>query len=121
MWRRCQPRGEDFFDPGAKYHVPGNVPYMRYFLAHVLQFQFHKGLSETSGCKDTVHRCSIYGNPEAGKRLNEALQMGQSRPWPEALEKLTGSRQMDGNAVRAYFAPLEEWLKKQNEGHPVGW
>ena len=114
-------RGEEFFDPGAKYHVPGNVPYMRYFLAHVLQFQFHKGLSETAGCKDTVHRCSIYDSKEAGKRLNEALQMGASKPWPDALEKLTGARQMDGNAVRAYFAPLEEWLKKQNEGHPVGW
>ncbi|MBN9657745.1 MAG: M2 family metallopeptidase [Acidobacteria bacterium] len=114
-------RGEEFFDPGAKYHVPGNVPYTRYFLAHILQFQFHKALSETAGCKDPVNRCSIYGNKEAGKRLADGLELGISKPWPDALEKLTGSRQMDGNAVRAYFAPLEKWLIEQNKGKPVGW
>jgi len=114
-------RGEEFFDAGAKYHVPANVPYTRYFLAHILQFQFHKALSETAGCKDPVNRCSIYGNKEAGKRLNEGLQMGLSKPWPDALEKMAGTRQIDGNAVRAYFAPLEAWLRKQNEGKPVGW
>lgn len=114
-------RGEEFFDPGAKYHVPGNVPYTRYFLAHILQFQFHKALSETAGCKDPVNRCSIYGNKEAGKRLADGLALGISKPWPDALEKLTGSRQMDGNAVRAYFAPLEKWLIEQNKGKPVGW
>jgi len=114
-------RGEEFFDAGAKYHVPANVPYTRYFLAHIPQFQFHKALSETAGCKDPVNRCSIYGNKEAGKRLNEGLQMGLSKPWPDALEKMAGTRQIDGNAVRAYFAPLEAWLRKQNEGKPVGW
>lgn len=114
-------RGEEFFDPGAKYHVPGNVPYTRYFLAHILQFQFHKALSETAGCKDPVNRCSIYGNKEAGKRLAKGLELGISKPWPDALEKLTGTRQMDGNAVRAYFAPLEKWLIEQNKGKPVGW
>jgi len=114
-------RGEEFFDAGAKYHVPANVPYTRYFLAHVLQFQFHKALAETAGCKDPVHRCSIYDNKDAGKRLNEALAMGVSKPWPDALEKLAGTRKIDGTAVRAYFAPLEEWLRKQNEGKPVGW
>lgn len=114
-------RPENAFDPGAKYHVPGNVPYTRYFLAHLLQFQFHKGLAEAAGCKDALHRCSIYGNRDAGARLKSALEMGLSRPWPEALEKLTGSRQMDASAIRAYFAPLESWLQKQNEGKPVGW
>ncbi|WP_321472609.1 M2 family metallopeptidase [uncultured Paludibaculum sp.] len=114
-------RGEEFFDAGAKYHVPANVPYTRYFLAHILQFQFHKALSETSGCKDPVNRCSIYGNKDAGKRLAEGLELGISKPWPDALEKLTGTRQMDGNAVRAYFAPLEKWLIEQNKGKPVGW
>lgn len=115
------PRGEEYFDAGAKYHVAGNVPYTRYFLAHILQFQFHKALSETAGCTGPVNRCSIYGNQEAGKRLNDALALGISRPWPDALEKLTGKRQMDGNAVRAYFAPLEKWLIEQNQGKPVGW
>lgn len=115
------PRGEQFFDPGAKYHVPANVPYTRYFLAHILQFQFHKALSEMAGCKDPVHRCSIYENKEAGKRLMDTLEMGQSRPWQDALEKLAGTRQMDGSAVRAYFKPLENWLIQQNQGKPVGW
>lgn len=115
------PRGEEYFDAGAKYHVPANVPYTRYFLAHILQFQFHKALSETAGCKDPVNRCSIYDNKAAGKRLNDALALGISRPWPDALEKLAGTRQIDGNAVRAYFAPLEKWLIEQNQGKPVGW
>lgn len=114
-------RGEDFFDPGAKYHVPANVPYTRYFLAHILQFQFHKALSDAAGCQGPVHRCSIYDNKEAGRRLKEMLEMGASRPWQEALEKITGARQMDAAAIRAYFKPLEDWLAEQNKGKPVGW
>ncbi|MBL0155857.1 MAG: M2 family metallopeptidase [Bryobacterales bacterium] len=114
-------RGEDLFDAGAKYHVPANVPYTRYFLAHVLQFQFHKALSETAGCKDPINRCSIYQSKEAGKRLSDALALGVSKPWPDALEKLAGTRQIDGGAVRAYFEPLEKWLVEQNKGKPVGW
>ena len=114
-------RSEDDFDPGAKYHVPANVPYTRYFLAHLLQFQFHKALAESAGCKDPVHRCSIYGSKEAGARLKAALELGVSRPWPDALEKLAGTRQNDGTALRAYFAPLEKWLDQQNAGKPVGW
>ncbi|GIU75248.1 MAG: angiotensin-converting enzyme [Bryobacteraceae bacterium] len=114
-------RGEEFFDPGAKYHVAASVPYMRYFLAHILQFQFHKALSEAAGCTGPVHRCSIYGNKEAGQRLKAMLEMGASRPWQEALEKITGTRQMDATAIRAYFRPLEDWLAEQNRGKPVGW
>ncbi|MGQ9919034.1 MAG: M2 family metallopeptidase, partial [Bryobacteraceae bacterium] len=114
-------RGEEFFDPGAKYHVPANVPYTRYFLAHILQFQFHKALSDAAGCTGPVHRCSIYGSKEAGRRLKEMLEMGASRPWQEALERITGTRQMDASAIRAYFKPLEDWLIEQNKGRPVGW
>lgn len=114
-------RGEDYFDAGAKYHVPANVPYTRYFLAHLLQFQFHKALSEAAGCTAPVHRCSIYDNKEAGRRLKEMLEMGASRPWQEALEKITGTRQMDASAIRAYFKPLEDWLIEQNKGKPTGW
>ena len=114
-------RTEEDFDPGAKYHVPANVPYTRYFLAHILQFQFHRALARAAGCEGPLHRCSIYDNKEAGKRLIAMLEMGKSRPWPEALEALTGSREMDATAILDYFAPLKEWLDKQNEGQPVGW
>jgi peptidyl-dipeptidase A len=114
-------RGEELFDAGAKYHVPANVPYTRYFLAHILQFQFHKALSDAAGCTAPVHRCSIYDNKEAGRRLKEMLEMGASRPWQEALEKITGTRQMDASAIRAYFKPLEDWLIEQNKGKPTGW
>lgn len=114
-------RGEEYFDAGAKYHVPANVPYTRYFLAHILQFQFHKALSDAAGCTGPVHRCSIYGNKDAGRRLKEMLEMGASRPWQEALEKITGARQMDATAIRAYFKPLEDWLIEQNKGKPTGW
>ena len=115
------PRSEEDFDPGAKYHVAANVPYTRYFLADILQFQFHRALAKTAGCTEPLNRCSIYDNQEAGARLAKMLEMGQSRPWPDALEVMTGQRQMDATAIRDYFAPLEKWLEEQNQGKPVGW
>jgi len=114
-------RGEDNFDPGAKYHVPANTPYTRYFLAAILQFQFHRSLCEIAGVEGPLHRCSIYGNQEAGKRLIEMLEMGSSKPWPEALEALTGRPDMDATAILDYFAPLMEWLEEQNRGRECGW
>ncbi|UAL41611.1 M2 family metallopeptidase [Shewanella inventionis] len=116
-------RTEANFDPGAKYHVPGNVPYTRYFLAHVLQFQFHKALCDIAGDTGPVHRCSIYGNKEAGAKLNEMLEMGASQPWPEALNVVTGTKQMDAKAVLDYFAPLQVWLDEQNTeaNRQCGW
>jgi peptidyl-dipeptidase A len=114
-------RTEADFDPGAKYHVAANVPYTRYFLADILQFQFHRALSQTAGCTGPLNRCSIFGNKAAGAKLNAMLEMGQSRPWQEALEKIAGTRQMDASAIRDYFAPLQKWLDEQNKGKPVGW
>lgn len=114
-------RTEQDFDPGAKYHVAADVPYSRYFLADILQFQFHRALAQIAGCKGPLHRCSIYGNQEAGTRLNAMLSMGQSRPWPDALRALTGQREMDASAILDYFAPLQKWLDEQNAGKPVGW
>jgi len=114
-------RGEEFFDPGAKYHVPGNVPYTRYFLADILQFQFHRALAQTAGCTSLLHRCSIYESAAAGKKLNDMLSMGLSRPWPEALEKIAGTKQMDATAILDYFKPLDAWLDEQIKGKPVGW
>jgi peptidyl-dipeptidase A len=115
------PRGEEFFDPGAKYHVPANTPYTRYFLAGILQFQFHRALAKEAGCTGPLHRCSIYGSKEAGKKLEAMLKMGASRPWPEALEVLTGQREMDASAMADYFAPLKKWLDEQHTGKAVGW
>jgi len=114
-------RGEEFFDPAAKYHVPDNTPYMRYFLARILQFQFHRALSKAAGCTAPLHRCSIFESREAGQRLNAMLAMGMSKPWPDALEALTGSRQMDATAILDYFAPLSTWLDQQLAGKPAGW
>ena len=114
-------RAETDFDPGAKYHVAANVPYMRYFLADILQFQFHRALAQAAGCTGPLNRCSVYGNKEAGARLSAMLEMGESRPWQEALEKIAGSREMDASAIRDYFAPLQKWLDEQNRGKPIGW
>lgn len=114
-------RGEEFFDPGAKYHVPDNTPYARYFLADILQFQFHRALSKAAGCTTALHRCSIYESRAAGDRLNAMLTMGMSKPWPEALEAMTGSKEMDASAIIDYFAPLKTWLDEQLKGAPVGW
>lgn len=114
-------RSEADFDPGAKYHIPAGVPYSRYFLAHVLQFQMHRALAKTAGCTDPIHTCSIYGNEEAGAKLIRMLEMGQRQPWPDALEALTGQREMDATAVLDYFAPLQKWLDEQTKGQPKGW
>jgi peptidyl-dipeptidase A len=114
-------RGEEFFDPGAKYHVPDNTPYTRYFLAHILQFQFHRAMAKTAGCTAPLHRCSVYESRDVGKGLQAMLSMGLSKPWPEALQALAGSREMDASAILDYFAPLQKWLEEQTKGQPIGW
>jgi len=114
-------RTEQDFDPGAKYHVPANVPYVRYFLARVLQFQFHRGLCREAGYAGPLDQCSVYNNKQAGEKLKAMLELGQSRPWPEALKALTGEERIDGNALVEYFAPLKKWLDEQNRGRKVGW
>ncbi len=114
-------RSEADFDPGAKYHVPANVPYTRYFLARILQFQFYRALCQASGYTGPLNRCTFYGSKEAGAKFNKMLAMGQSKPWPDALDVLTGQRQIDGGALLEYFAPLQKWLDEQNKGQKVGW
>lgn len=119
-------RTEMDFDPGAKYHVPANVPYMRYFLADILQFQFHRALAKEAGCpaagsNTPLHRCSIYESKAAGDKLNKMLEMGTSKPWQDALQEIAGTREMDATAILDYFAPLKTWLDEQNKGKPVGW
>jgi peptidyl-dipeptidase A len=114
-------RTEEDFDPGAKYHIPGNTPYTRYFLSFILQFQFHKALCDAAGFKGPLHECSIFNSKEAGRRYGEMLALGASQPWPDTLEKLTGGRQMDASAIIDYFKPLEEWLAAQNKNQKCGW
>jgi peptidyl-dipeptidase A len=114
-------RTEEDFDPGAKYHIPANTPYTRYFLSFILQFQFHKALCEATGHTGPLHECSIYGNTEAGKRFGAMLAAGASEPWQDTMEKLTGTREMDASAIIDYFAPLMAWLKEQNAGQKCGW
>jgi peptidyl-dipeptidase A len=116
-------RSEADFDPGAKYHIPANVPYARYFLADILEFQFHRALCRAAGYTGPLHRCSIFNNKVAGAKLQKMLAMGKSRPWPEALEAISGERQMDATAILDYFAPLKQWLDEQNKknGTKIGW
>jgi peptidyl-dipeptidase A len=114
-------RTETDFDPGAKYHIPANTPYTRYFLSTILQFQFHRALCEAAGHEGPLNRCTIYGSEEAGRRLRAMLELGKSRPWQDALEAVTGSREMDATAIIDYFAPLMRWLEAQNEGRACGW
>ena len=115
------PRTEQDFDPGAKYHVPANTPYMRYFLAHILQFQFQRSLCEAAGFNGPLNDCSVYGNQQAGEKFWAMLGKGGSQPWPQTLKELTGSEEMDASAIIDYFAPLNSWLEKQNAGKDCGW
>jgi peptidyl-dipeptidase A len=114
-------RPADAFDPGAKYHVAAVVPYTRYFLARLLQFQFYEAACKQAGWKGPLHRCSFYGNKKVGEKLNAMLSMGASKPWPDALQAFTGSREMSGKPMLRYFAPLSAWLEKQNKGKTCGW
>lgn len=114
-------RDETMFDPGAKYHIANNVPYLRYFLAHVLQFQFYEAACQQAGWDGPLHRCTVYGNEEVGARFNAMMEMGRSRPWPDALEAFTGTRQMDGGSMVRYFQPLMSYLQEQNRGQTCGW
>jgi len=114
-------RTEADFDPGAKYHIPGNTPYTRYFLSFIVQFQFQKALCEAAGYKGPLSECSIFGNEEAGRRFGAMLAKGASQPWQDTLYELTGTRQMDGSAIIEYFEPLQGWLKQQNKGKTCGW
>ena len=119
QYQGITPQGErpaNAFDPGAKYHIPANVPYTRYFLARILQFQFFEAACKEAGWTGPLHRCSFYGNEAVGTRLNAMLEMGASRPWPDALEAFTGSREMSGRAMVEYFRPLMTWLQEQNRG-----
>jgi peptidyl-dipeptidase A len=114
-------RPADAFDPGAKYHVPGNTPYTRYFLAHIYQFQFHRAACAQAGWKGPLHRCSVYGQKAVGEKFNRMMEMGQSQPWPQALAEFSGETRTDASAVAAYFKPLDAWLTKQNKGEQCGW
>ena len=114
-------RPADAFDPGAKFHIPGNTPYLRYFLSFILQFQFHKAACEQAGWTGPLHRCSIYGDKAVGAKFTKMLEMGASKPWPDALEAFTGTRDIDGSALVSYFAPLQSWMKEQNKGQSCGW
>ncbi|MCL4148881.1 UNVERIFIED_CONTAM: hypothetical protein GTU68_050374 [Idotea baltica] len=115
------PRPENAFDPGAKYHIPGNTPYLRYFLSFVMQFQFHQAACEQAGWEGPLHRCSIYNNKDVGARFNTMLEAGASQPWPDTLEEFTGTREMDGSAIIEYFEPLTAYLKEENKGEACGW
>lgn len=114
-------RPADAFDPGGKYHIPNNVPYLRYFLSFIMQFQFHQAACELAGWEGPLHRCSIYGSREVGARFQEMMALGASQPWPDTLERFTGTRDMDGSAILAYFAPLMEWLEARNADRQCGW
>jgi len=109
------------FDPGSKYHVPANTPYIRYFVSTILQFQFYQALCQASGHTGPLHRCDFYNSQEAGRRLGDMLAVGSSIPWPDALELVTGTREMSVQPLLEYFRPLRVWLEEQNEGHPKGW
>ena len=114
-------RSEQYFDPGAKYHIPGNTPYTRYYLARIMQYQFHESLCNEMGFVGLLHECSIYGDKVAGEKIISTMAMGQSAPWQDAFEKLTGSRNISGKSVMNYYKPLKDWLDIQNNNRICGW
>jgi len=114
-------RSEDYFDPGAKYHIPGNTPYTRYYLARIMQYQFHEALCNEIEFDGLLHECSIYGSEKAGDKIISTMAMGESLPWQDAFENLTGSRKLSGKSILNYYAPLKDWLDEQNKNRTCGW
>ena len=114
-------RSEDYFDPGAKYHIPGNTPYTRYYLARIMQYQFHEALCNEIQFNGLLHECSIYGSEKAGDKIISTMAMGESLPWQDAFENLTNSRQLSGKSILNYYAPLKDWLDEQNKNRTCGW
>ena len=114
-------RSEEYFDPGAKYHIPGNTPYTRYYLARIMQYQFHEALCNEIEFDGLLHECSIYGSKEAGDKIISTMAMGESLPWQDAFENLTGTRQLSGKSILNYYAPLKDWLDEQNKNRTCGW
>ena len=114
-------RSEEYFDPGAKYHIPGNTPYTRYYLARIMQYQFHEALCKEMGFDGPLHECSIYGSKTAGEKIISTMALGESQPWQDTFENLTGSRQLSGKSILNYYAPLKDWLDDQNKQRTCGW
>ena len=114
-------RSEDYFDPGAKYHIPGNTPYTRYYLARIMQYQFHEALCNEIEFDGLLHECSIYGSKKAGDKIISTMALGESLPWQDAFENLTSTRQLSGKSILNYYAPLKDWLDEQNKNRTCGW
>ncbi|ALC39612.1 Ance-3, partial [Drosophila busckii] len=122
-------RSEMDFDLGAKYHIPANIPYIKYFFSTVLQFQIYRRMCLQAGQyvpndpRKPLHKCDIYRQPAAGNILKQLMAKGASQPWQEVLEETLGEGRLDGSALREYFAPLEEWLRQEalRTNEYVGW
>jgi len=114
-------RDRENFDPGAKFHVAANIPYSRYFLSAIIQFQLHAALCRSKQHVATPHTCDIYGSLAAGRRLKTVLSLGASRPWPEVMKIITGYRDIRADKIIEYFRPLMAWLRQENRGHSIGW
>ena len=94
---------------------------MRYFLADILQFQFHRALCKKAGFTGPLHECSIYGNKDAGAAYSKMLRSARASRGRTRSSELTGQREMDATAILEYFAPLQKWLEEQNKGQHCGW
>lgn len=114
-------RKTDSFDPGAKYHIPANTPYTRYYLARIMQYQFHEALCQSAGFEGPLHECSIYGNKEAGNKIISTMALGKSVPWQEAFKEITGTEKLSGESIMNYYKPLKKWLDEQNKERLCGW
>ena len=114
-------RSSESFDPGAKYHIPANTPYTRYYLARIMQYQFHEVLCNSSGFDGLLHECSIYGNTDAGDKIISTMALGNSVPWQNAFEEITGTQELSGQSIINYYKPLKDWLDIQNENRSCGW
>ena len=108
-------RGEEYCDAATKTHINDDAAqYYDYALSFILLFQVHDHIAKEILHQDP-HATNYYGNKEVGKFIADIMKPGASKDWREVLKEKTGS-ELSAKAMLDYFAPLMDYLKKENQG-----
>ncbi|KAI4468733.1 angiotensin-converting enzyme [Holotrichia oblita] len=116
-------RNEGHLDAVAKRHIPADLPYMKYYVALLLEFQIFDALCGAMGHTAQLHTCDIYRSREAGRILTDIMQAGKAKHWKDVLRTLrTKTNGLSAEPLLKYFQPLLAWLKVQNRDEAfIGW
>ncbi|KAG9486097.1 hypothetical protein GDO78_008918, partial [Eleutherodactylus coqui] len=114
---------ESYCDPAALFHVANDYSFIRYYTRTIYQFQFQDALCKIANRSNPLYSCDITNSTAAGDKLRSMLELGNSKPWTEALKSITGGTKIDVQPLLNYFEPLHTWLRNNNtaKNRTVGW